>query len=649
MISTRHVSVLRLFLFLGAFLSVLSFLLFFPTKAEAHAILLRSDPVQDAQLRVAPTEVRLWFSEALNPAFSTLSVENAISQQRVDLHDATVAPNNTSELDVTLQPQLQAGFYTVIWSSDSNNDGHIESGSFLFTVLRPDGSRPTAQGSTLHTQPPTRAPQVSAFSTFFSLLMQTLLEVGAVFWVSAQLWLLFVLPKATARRTDETRARIDQQQITALFERRFAFPSLCVLLLANTGVLLGQALNLAGTQWVHAFVPSTLVSLVISSTFGVVWFLREFLLFLVLQLAIFPLVARSSSPRIQHLLQWVNLQFGLLLLTTMAFSSHAAALNTPFVKVAVVSDWLHLLAAVLWVGGMLSLALLALPVLTRQETLVQSRSLLTLVGAYTPWAVAGVVVMALTGPLSAATQLYGWQQLFTTLYGEILTLKILLVGLLLLTSAIHVFLLRPRLKRATAKYTATLARLRQHQQAGASEWYIKRFTQILALREKHLAQHNRLLTTVLRWEPTLGVAILVCVGLMSVFGGTLTPIPATPSQQAVASSRPQPFHTTMQTFDHAFTVALTITPNQLGTNQFAVTVMNTQSKTAAMHIHVRLNTEMPSMDMGIGIITLTADGNGHFHGSGDLAMIGQWQIIVQISTPSDPYHFREAYTTLSTP
>lgn len=49
------------------------------------------------------------------------------------------------------------------------------------------------------------------------------------------------------------------------------------------------------------------------------------------------------------------------------------------------------------------------------------------------------------------------------------------------------------------------------------------------------------------------------------------------------------------------------------------------------------------------LLTLTSDGNGHFHGNGDLAMSGQWQIIVQISTPSDPDHFHEAYTVFSTP
>lgn len=30
-------------------------------------------------------------------------------------------------------------------------------------------------------------------------------------------------------------------------------------------------------------------------------------------------------------------------------------------------------------------------------------------------------------------------------------------------------------------------------------------------------------------------------------------------------------------------------------------------------------------------------------------MSGHWQIVVQISTPNDPYHVHEAYVTLVTP
>ncbi len=53
-----------------------------PGTSEAHAILLRSDPAKDAVLSAAPYQVRMWFSEALNPAASTAAVVNGLTQRR---------------------------------------------------------------------------------------------------------------------------------------------------------------------------------------------------------------------------------------------------------------------------------------------------------------------------------------------------------------------------------------------------------------------------------------------------------------------------------------------------------------------------------------------------------------------------------------
>src|SRR2546422_4650683 len=57
--------------------------LLFPGLASAHAILLRSDPAKDAVLALPPHEVRMWFSEDLNPAFTTAVIVNG-ARQRVD-------------------------------------------------------------------------------------------------------------------------------------------------------------------------------------------------------------------------------------------------------------------------------------------------------------------------------------------------------------------------------------------------------------------------------------------------------------------------------------------------------------------------------------------------------------------------------------
>ena len=107
-----------------------------------------SDPAKDAVLHVAPDRVRMWFSETLNPAFSTAVVESG-ANQRVDNRDAQIAPGDASEMDVTLEPNLPPAVYIVVWRTDSNDDGHVLTGSFLFTVARLDGSVPTLSGGTI--------------------------------------------------------------------------------------------------------------------------------------------------------------------------------------------------------------------------------------------------------------------------------------------------------------------------------------------------------------------------------------------------------------------------------------------------------------------------------------------------------------------
>src|SRR2546430_14729209 len=110
---------------LVAALFALFLALVFPGVSSAHAVLLRSDPAQDAILRVAPKQVRMWFSENLGPSFSSAEVLNAANQQRVDRHDSHVSPSDTREMDVSLPPALSPGVYAVIWRSFSSDDGHI--------------------------------------------------------------------------------------------------------------------------------------------------------------------------------------------------------------------------------------------------------------------------------------------------------------------------------------------------------------------------------------------------------------------------------------------------------------------------------------------------------------------------------------------
>src|SRR5438045_6016723 len=93
-----------------ALLFALSLVLILPAIASAHAILLRSDPAKDAVLHVAPQQVRMWFSEDLNPAFSTAVVVNA-QNQPVDQKDAHVAAGASKEMDISLKANLPPAAY----------------------------------------------------------------------------------------------------------------------------------------------------------------------------------------------------------------------------------------------------------------------------------------------------------------------------------------------------------------------------------------------------------------------------------------------------------------------------------------------------------------------------------------------------------
>src|SRR5438874_4219866 len=216
--------------------------LLFPAMASAHAILLRSDPAKDSVLSIAPKQVRMWYSEALNPAFSTAVVVNG-ENKRVDNRDAHVSSSDQTEMDLTLQPNLPPSVYIVIWRTDSAADGHILRGSFIFSVANADGTVPTlAPGSNPGANVLGSGNLTGLYTgqldgpTLFNLIMVTLVELGAVFWVAAQLWLMFVLQLAP---TDDEKLQTINQEVQQRFERRWSLPTLLVLLFANIGVLVG--------------------------------------------------------------------------------------------------------------------------------------------------------------------------------------------------------------------------------------------------------------------------------------------------------------------------------------------------------------------------------------------------------------------------
>ncbi len=112
--------------------------------------------------------------------------------------------------------------------------------------------------------------------------------------------------------------------------------------------------------------------------------------------------------------------------------------------------WLHILAAAVWIGGMVFLALVLVPVVRRPEYREHASRLVSLTGIRfreVGWVCLALLVV--TGFLNLWFRGYGWRA-FTTLgfwqsqFGTILGIKLLLVTVILGLAAWHDFRIGPK-------------------------------------------------------------------------------------------------------------------------------------------------------------------------------------------------------------
>lgn len=99
--------------------------------AQAHAFLDHASPAVGSAVPGAPSAVTLWFTQDLEPAFSSVTVTNQAGQ-RVDLGNQRIPSGQPAVLQVGLRP-LPPGRYTVNWRVISV-DTHPTEGSFTFQV-----------------------------------------------------------------------------------------------------------------------------------------------------------------------------------------------------------------------------------------------------------------------------------------------------------------------------------------------------------------------------------------------------------------------------------------------------------------------------------------------------------------------------------
>ena len=109
------------------------FLLLHTTLAAwAHAFLDHAEPAVGSRVHGSPVQVKIWFTEKVEPALSKIQVFDA-SNEEVDRRDVQTDKSNGALLTVSL-PALKPGNFKVVWRAVSV-DTHVTTGAYLFEIV----------------------------------------------------------------------------------------------------------------------------------------------------------------------------------------------------------------------------------------------------------------------------------------------------------------------------------------------------------------------------------------------------------------------------------------------------------------------------------------------------------------------------------
>jgi putative copper export protein len=263
---------------------------------------------------------------------------------------------------------------------------------------------------------------------------------------------------------------------------------LIALTVSSAGELLGRTLTMSGLPL--AMLGHTLPIVLLRTHYGRIWFVR------LGALAMLWIGWGMGRRRLQaQTLSASLLLAGGLIALTRSLSGHAADWGD--VTPAVMMDWLHLLAAGLWGGGLLALACTVLPAVSRYA---DARRLLLadLARRFATLASLALAVVLLTGCANAWVQVGSMRALWTTPYGRTLLAKLLLVGLVILLGAVNHYLYVPLLQRQAGRAVA-----------GGWLWHALGLWHVLPINEKtptgsQVAQH---------WRRTVMVESLLLIGV----------------------------------------------------------------------------------------------------------------------------------------
>ena len=404
-----------------------------PAAAWAHAALLKTVPEASRTINAAPPEVRLTYSEPIEPRFAIVSVTDAAGRQVTSGQPASAAAS--PQTLVTPLRKVPEGWYLVFWRVISA-DGHPVRGAFTFAVGPNPGPPPQF-----------RVPSLSETATTTRLLVAR----WAAFLTALTALGLFVLRALTARPV----ARVVRGTSLRALNVAFAVAVGLALVVIPVYVVIATAEFTLRSVWdLGAIVPVAR-----DSGFGRDWLDLE------LVLALFAVAAgcalfvdrpeREHRSVVELLALPAGLAAGVAALLLPALAGHAGQ-KTPR-GLSLPLDMAHLGAVAVWLGGLIGLVVLWLSVGRAGRSAV----LAYVVPRFSAVAFCSVLLLIGTGIGQSLLELPTLASLWQTSYGQALLWKIGLLAAALALAGVNLARTKPRLQAGDASAPLLLRRLVQ--------------------------------------------------------------------------------------------------------------------------------------------------------------------------------------------
>ena len=495
---------------LTALIALLAVVLW-PQPADAHALLARADPPINASLRESPTTITLYMTERLQRSHSSVEVLDSAGQRR-DIGQTEFSDEVPTQMSVRVL-KLDPGVYTVVWETLSEVDGHTWTGSYVFSVLNPDGSAPAGSGVEINLDRPgppleldaaVKAIGLGALALFVGAVFIALILRPSPLQTLLPLMATTVVVAIAATGYEAIAAALRLGDIGYLED---------ILFDTRNGLWLQQ-------RWYALIVAAIALTLQLTQRSSLGHSLRRFRL------------SReggnpSSSPPAKRGEMSRSDRGGLPLLALLAIVwlastaaiSHGAAIGSGWIW-GTLFDALHLSAAALWIGGLISLLIV---IRRRPEARIES------IRRFSVAAALSVPVLVAAGLLSALIQIPNLSGIVDTDWGVAFLVKLVVLLALFTAAGANAFFLRSR-DAATE---------------GQDQALVKRFSRLM------------------RIEAALGLAVIAA-------SAALTQLPSPASAQPEVEQKD---NTIVETVSRGDIVAgLEISPNLVGFNTWTATI-----------------------------------------------------------------------------